>query len=190
MVRSSGTLDPFLRVVDGDRFVVAENDDEHSETRNARINNLIIERGGAYIVMATRYDDSSGSFVLSIEEAAQSGSGSTRQAPLPIGYGETRTSTLSHEQYERFYTFQASADDVITIDMIRGGSGDLDSYMTLTDSAFKTGGLKTDDSGEGQNARIIDYRIPADGKYHIVATRYDGGAGSTARRISLEPEPA
>ena len=45
MVRSSGTLDPFLRVVDGDRFVIAENDDHHSETRNARIDALIIERG-------------------------------------------------------------------------------------------------------------------------------------------------
>ena len=184
MVRSSGTLDPFLRVVDGDRFVVAENDDEHSETRNARINNLIIERGGAYIVMATRYDDSSGSFVLSIEEAAQSGTGSTRQAPLPIGYGETRASTLSHDQFERFYTFQAAADDVVTVDMIRGASGDLDSYLTLTDSAFKTV-AEDDDSGEGQNARIIDYRIPADGKYHIIATRYDGAASTTAGEYRL-----
>ena len=187
MVRSSGTLDPFLRVVDGDRFVIAENDDEHSETRNARIESLIIERGGTYIVMATRYDDSSGSFVLSIEEAAQSGSGSNRMAPLPIGYGETRTSTLSNTQFERFYAFQAAADDVVTIDMTRGGSGDIDSYLILTDSSYRPV-AEDDDSGEGQNARIIDYRIPTAGKYHIIATRYDGSVGATsgAYRLSLE----
>ena len=186
MVRSSGTLDPFLRVVDGDRFVIAENDDQHSETRNARIERLIIERGGAYIVMATRYDDSSGSFVLSIEEAEHSGTGSTRLAPLPIGYGEARTSTLSHAQFERFYAFQASADDLITIDMARGG-GDLDSYLILTDSGY-TPLAEDDDSGDGQNARIIDFRVPADGKYHIIATRYDFSAGTTLGeyRLSLD----
>ncbi len=187
MVRSSGTLDPFLRVVDGDRFVIAENDDQHSETRNARIDALIIERGGTYIVMATRYDDSSGSFVLSVEEAENSGAGSTSLAPLPIGYGDTRTSTLNNGQYERFYAFNASAGDLITIDMERGNSGDLDSTLILADSAFRPL-AEDDDSGEGQNSRIIDYLIPADGKYHIIATRYDGGAGDTSGeyRLSLD----
>ena len=184
MVRSSGTLDPFLRVVDGDRFVIAENDDQHSETRNARVDALVIERGGTYIVMATRYDDSSGSFVLSIEEAEHSGTGSTRAAPLPIGYGEARTSTLTHGQFERFYAFDASADDLITIEMARGGSGDLDSYLILTDSAFRPI-AEDDDSGEGQNARIIDFRIARDGKYHIIATRYDGSAGTTIGEFRL-----
>ncbi|MCY3780884.1 MAG: PPC domain-containing protein [Chloroflexi bacterium] len=187
MVRSSGTLDPFLRVVDGDRFVIAENDDQHGETRNARIDGLIIERGGTYIVMATRYDDSSGSFVLSIEEAENSGTGSTRLAPLPIGYSESRISTLNHEQFERFYAFHASADDLITIDMERGGSGDLDSYLILSDGDFKPL-AEDDDSGEGQNSRIIDFRIPSDGKYHIIATRYDGGAGTTIGEFKLSLE--
>lgn len=187
MVRSSGTLDPFLRIVDGDRFVIAENDDQHSETRNARIDGLIIERGGAYIVMATRYDDSSGSFVLSIEESEGSGAGSTRLAPLPIGYGERRTSTLNHTQFERFYAFNATADDLITIDMQRGDNGDLDSYLILADSAYAPI-AEDDDSGEGQNARIIDFRIPADGKYHIIATRFDGAAGTTVGEFELNLE--
>ena len=70
MVRSSGTLDPYLRVVDADRFLIAENDDQvGADTRNAQIDALIIERSGTYLIVATRYDDSSGSFVLRIEEA-------------------------------------------------------------------------------------------------------------------------
>lgn len=188
MVRSSGTLDPYLRVVDSDRFVIAENDDQPgAETRNARIDALIIQETGTYIVMATRYDDSSGSFVLSVEEADNSGSGTSPQAPLPIDFGDTRTASLSPLLFERFYAFDASENDLITISMARGDSGDLDSFLYLTDSNF-TPLAEDDDSGEGQNAKIIDFRIPADGRYYIIATRFDGNVGATSGdyRLSLE----
>ena len=139
MVRSSGTLDPFLRVVDGDRFVIAENDDQiGADTRNARVDALVIDQSGTYIIVATRYDNSSGSFVLSIEEAPDSGSGSSRLAPLPIDYGETIASSLSHSQYERFFSFEADADDLVTIDMTRGAIGDLDSFIVLADAEYAT----------------------------------------------------
>lgn len=188
MLRSSGTLDPYLRVIDGERFVIAENDDQPgAETRNARIDALIIQETGTYIVMATRYDDSSGSFVLSVEEAENSGAGTSPRAPLPIQFGATQSANLSSQQYERFYAFDARQNDLITISMARGGSGDLDSFLYLTDSGF-TPLAEDDDSGEGQNAKIIDYRIPADGRYTIIATRYDGNIGTTSGeyRLSLE----
>lgn len=188
MLRSSGTLDPYLRVVDSNRFVIAENDDQPgAETRNARIDALIIQETGAYIVMATRYDDSSGSFVLSVEETENSGTGNSPQAPLPIDFGDTRSASLSPGQFERFYGFEANENDLITISMDRGDSGDLDSFLYLTDSGF-TPLAEDDDSGEGQNAKIIDFRIPAAGKYHIIATRYDGNIGTTSGeyRLSLE----
>ena len=188
MVRSSGTLDPYLRVVDSDRFVIAENDDQPgAETRNARIDALIIQESGAYIVMATRYDDSSGSFVLSVEEAENSGSGASPQAPLPITFGETRGGNLSAQQFERFYAFDAQENDLITIGMARGDSGDLDSFLYLTDSGF-TPLAEDDDSGEGQNASIIDFRIPAAGRYYIIATRYDGHIGVTSGSYALSLE--
>jgi len=188
MVRSSGTLDPYLQVVDGDRFEIASNDDQSRDTRNARIDGLIIERSGAYIIVATRYDDSAGSFVLSIEEAENSGTGSSRLAPLPIQFGESRRGTLSHAQYERYYAFDAEAGDLITIGMERGASGDLDSFLILADAEF-TAIQEDDDSGaEFQDARISDYRIPADGRYHIIATRYDRARGATGGefRLSLD----
>lgn len=188
MVRSSGALDPYLRVVDSDRFVIAENDDQPgAETRNARIDALIIKESGAYIVMATRYDHSSGSFVLTVEEAEDSGTGKSPQAPLPIQYGETRSASLSPLQFERFYTFDASENDLITISMARGDSGDLDSFLYLTDSGFSPL-AQDDDSGDGQDAQIIDFRIPADGKYTIIATRYDGSIGTTSGDFQLSLE--
>ena len=185
MVRSSGTLDPYLQVVDRDRFEIAKNDDQSQDTRNARIDGLIIERTGPYIIVATRYDDSSGSFVLSIEETAESGKGSTRLAPLPIRYGESRAGALSHKQFERFYSFEAEAGDLITISMIRGASGELDSYLILADAGF-TPIQEDDDSGiEFQDSQITDYRIPATGRYHIIATRYDRERGATTGDYQL-----
>ena len=183
MVRSSGDLDPYLKVVNEERYVIAENDDQAgAETRNARIDALIIDRTGTYIVMATRYreaaGDSAGSFVMTVEEAQNSGTGSTQLAPLPIAYGESRSASISHQQYQRFYTFNASKNDLVTISMSRGSSGELDSFLVLADANFVTI-VDDDDSGVGQNARIADYPIPADGKYHIIAARFEGSKGSS-----------
>ena len=188
MVRSSGTLDPYLQIVDSERFEIAKNDDHSRDTRNARIDGLIIERTGPYIIVATRYDDSSGSFVLSIEETADSGKGNTRLAPLPIQYGESRTGALSHSQFERFYSFEAQTGDLITISMVRGAGGELDSYLILADEAFAPI-QEDDDSGvEFQDALIGDYRVPAAGRYHIIATRFDRARGTTSGdyRLSLD----
>ena len=183
MVRSSGDLDPYLKVINSQRFVIAENDDQAgAETRNARIDALIIEQTGMYIIMATRYreaaGDSSGSFVLSIDEAENSGTGTSQLAPLPIAFGDSRSATLSHQQYERFYTFVASRNDLVTISMARGSVGELDSYLILADVNF-TPIVEDDDSGVGQNAKIADYPIPSEGKYHIIATRFEGSKGTS-----------
>ncbi|MCY4465784.1 MAG: PPC domain-containing protein [Chloroflexi bacterium] len=185
MLRSSGTLDPYLQVVDGERFVIAQNDDQTgADTRNAVIDALIIARSGTYIIVATRYDNSAGSFVLTLEETAGSGSGSTRLAPLPIAYGESVIGSLDNQHVSRYYSFTAEAGDLVSIDLERGGSGDLDAYVTLADIDFQSL-IEDDDSGEGQNARIADYRIPTNGRYHIIATRYEGATGPTSGEFRL-----
>ena len=185
MQRSSGALDPYLQIVDGDRFVIAQNDDQiGADTRNAHIDALIINRSGTYIIVATRYDNSAGSFVLALEETADSGRGSTRLAPLPLAYGESAIGSLDSQQVARYYSFAAQAGELVTIDLERGDTGDLDAYVTLADGEFQSL-IEDDDSGEGQNARIADYRIPADGRYHIIATRYEGAAGATSGEYRL-----
>lgn len=192
MVRSSGTLDPYLQVVNGERYVIADNDDQPgAETRNARIDALIIEQTDTYIIVATRYGgvagDSVGSFALRLEEAENSGTGSLALAPLPIRYGETKAAALSHQQYERFYTFHAQQNDRIAISMSRSAPGQLDSYIILADADYAPL-VEDDDGGEGQNSLITSYRIPASGKYHIIATRYEGRQGTTIGHYQLSLE--
>lgn len=194
MVRASGTLDPYIQVVNSDRFVIADNDDQlGADTKNARIDTLLIERTGTYIIVATRYGgvagDSAGSFALSIDEAENSGIGNSSVAPLPIAFGETAEGNLSNQQYERFYTFSARKDDLITVSMQRGRSGRLDSYIILANAGFIPL-IEDDDGGTGQNARITSYRLPADGTYYIIATRYSGKEGTTEGDFQLTLETA
>lgn len=194
MVRASGTLDPYLQVVNSDRFVIADNDDQiGSDTKNARINTLHIESTGTYIIVATRYGgvagDSAGSFALTIDEADNSGIGNSSLAPLPIRYGESIEGALTNSQYERFYTFNARRDDLISISMQRGRSGRLDSYLILANAGFLSM-IEDDDGGTGQNARISEYRIPADGTYYVIATRYSGKEGTSEGDYKLTLDSA
>ena len=192
MVRASGTLDPYLQVVNSDRYVIADNDDQiGSDTKNARINTLLIEQTGTYIIVATRYGgvagDTAGSFALTIDEADNSGIGNSSLAPYPIKYGETIEGALTNTQYERFYTFNARRDDLISISMERGTSRQLDSYLILANAGFLSL-IEDDDGGIGKDSRISQYRIPADGTYYVIATRYEGKEGTSEGdyKITLE----
>jgi len=192
MRRSSGTLDPYLQVVDRNRFVIAENDDAPGGTRNARIQNLVLREAGTYIIVATRYGqaagDSAGNFVLNVSESEGSGLGNSDLVPLAISYGQTVEETIDDEHYQRFYIFDAQADDLITVTMQRT-KGQIDAYLILADSNLEPI-AENDDSGGGTNARLDQIRIPASGRYYLVAQRVDGiiGLGSGEFRLVLTLE--
>ena len=193
MVRSSGSLDPFLQLVNSDRFLIAENDDAfRGNTRNALIENLLIEEAGTYIVVATRYGeaagDSAGSFVLTVDEARNSGLGNSRLAPSGIGLNQVREGNLTDSRYQRYYRFTAAQDQLVTVVMERT-DGLLDTYLILTDAEYNPL-IEDDDSGSGQNSRISTFRVPVDGVYHLIATRYSQAGGDTegAYRLQLIDE--
>lgn len=189
MQRVSGNLDPFLQVVNSNAFVIAENDDVlGSDTLDAFINGLVIEETGTYIIVATRFGqaagDSTGSFVLSLNEADNSGFGNSLQTAIPIALGETVEGELTNRNFAQFYQFTAERNDLITITMNRA-DGNIDTFLTLTNAGFQTL-AEDDDGGNGQNSRIDQYLIPADGLYYIIATRFEGEAGTTQGAYTLE----
>lgn len=192
MVRSSGTLDPSLKVLDADQFLIASNDDADETTRNAAIRNLFIERDGVYIIVATRYGeeagDSVGSFVLSVGTADNSGVGNSSRAPANLVYNQTVEGSISAQQVERYYRFSAQEDDLVTIS-VNQLSGRLDAFVTLADVNLNP--LRSDDdSGGGKNARIDRFRIPSTGIYVIIVTRFNGTAGDTegGYRLNLQKQ--
>lgn len=194
MVRSSGNLDPYLQVMDGNRELIAENDDASGDTRNARIQGLVIRQTGSYILVATRYGESSGdsvgSFVLTVGEASESGLGNTRLAPVTLNLNQTVEDQLTRDQYQRFYQFTGTANQLITVTMDRvDSSGQLDAYLILANAGFQLM-TENDDNGSGSNSRIERYRLPADGLYYIIATRFGGEEGTSfgAYRLTLQDE--
>lgn len=191
MIRSSGTLDPYVQVVDSERFLIAENDDMNGSTHNASVQGWLIEETGTYIVVATRYGqaagNSVGSFVLLVEEARNSGLGNSQQAPQVIAMNQTLAGELTPGRYERYYVFEGQHDQIISITMERMAfAGQLDGYLILTNAGFLPL-IEVDDSAGSSNPRISKFRLPADGIYHIIVTRFGRAAGDTygEYRLSL-----
>ncbi len=190
MRRVSGDLDSYLQVVDDRSFVLADNDDLIGALvpLDAGIEGLVIEKDGTYVVIASRYGQaagiSAGSFVLTLEEARDSGLGNTPQTAFPLLLGDAVDGTITGDQAKRYYRFQASANDLITVRMTRSG-GSLDSFVTITDANLVVL-ASDDDGGGGQNARIDQFQVPADGVYYIVASRFEGDSAPTAGGYRLE----
>lgn len=191
MQHLSGDLDPYLQivqVVDGQPIVLTDSDDGVPGTLDAQIEAFIIPQNGTYYIIATRYGQvagtSSGNFLLTLEEAAESGQGISILAALPLTLNTSVDGSLTNEVFERYYRFEATQDDILTLTMSRT-EGDLDSYLVLLNANLQEIAFD-DDSGEGvQNARIADYRIAATGTYYLRATRYQQAAGITTGRYRL-----
>lgn len=190
MRRVSGDLDAYLQVVNSDAAVLADNDDMPGQTTpfDAEIRGLVLEEGGTYVIVASRYGQaagtSSGNFVLILEEADGSGLGNSPLTAQPLQPGERIEGALTNSQFTQYYTFAAQENDLISVRMSRT-TGALDAFVAIADADFQEL-VSDDDSAGGQNAQIEQFIIPADGAYYIIATRFDRDAGTTIGGYSLE----
>lgn len=182
-----GTLDPVLTIVDSGGFVMQRIDDIGGDI-NPQIDSLLIPADGVYYVVAGRYGVGSGSFVLTLSEAANSGMGNSPLAAIPLSYGGAIEGRLTENLTAQYYRFQAQQNDVITVTMERV-SDNIDTLIVIADSALNEL-IEDDDGGEGQNSRLQDFRIPAGGTYYIIATRYERDFGSTTGRYTLRLDAA
>jgi hypothetical protein len=105
------------------------------------------------------------------------------QGGIPLNYDQAVTGTLDDQTFRQVYTFDGHADDVVAISMTQT-SGDLDPYLLLMDDL---GNIlaRSDDDGLGADALIAFKRIPADGRYFVIATRFGQARGSTSGEYRL-----
>lgn len=194
-MRAIGDLDPKLQVVhivDGQALVMVESDDtpDSPDARilDAHIDELIIPATATYYIVATRYGGeaglSNGNFVLTIEEAANSGLGNTARTAGLIRLGGQVEGEITNDGFRRYYRFEAQQDDIISISMSQQ-SGTLDTYIILTNAGLRPL-VEDDDSGVGRNSLIENYVIPASGTYYIIATRFEEEAGTSTGRFRLQ----
>ncbi|MEQ8675614.1 MAG: hypothetical protein RLP44_00760 [Aggregatilineales bacterium] len=190
MQRAAGLLDPKLQIVhivDGQALVLEESDDT-PDSLDARIDELIVPATATYYIVATRYGGeaglSQGNFILTLQEAANSGLGNTPQTAGRIRLGGQVEGEISNDAVRRYYRFEAQQDDIISVSMTQQ-SGTLDTYITLTNAGLRPL-VEDDDGGIGRNSLIEQYVIPASGTYYIIATRFEEEAGSSSGRFRLE----
>jgi hypothetical protein len=188
MRRLTGDLDAYLQIVDSTNFVLDYNDDvPGSGTQDAAIQSLVLPQDGTYYVVATRYGltagTTTGTFVLTLNEADGSGLGISPMTALTIQPGQTVEGSLTPTLHTQYYRFDAQQNDLITVRMERA-SGDLDPFLAIASPGLQEI-VSDDDSGGGQNAMISDFRIPSNGTYYIVATRFERAAGTTRGNYRL-----
>ena len=161
-------LDPYLELYNEDGVIITE-DDDGGEGYNALIIDFPVATSVTYTIHALTYSGA-GDYTLSLE-VAEEPSGDV------IEYGQTVEETLV-ESVQHGWFFQGAEGDVVTIAMnALDEDVDLDCYLEL----YGPNGVALtddDDSGEGLDALIEYYELPADGTYRLVASNalFSGGA--------------
>jgi hypothetical protein len=105
------------------------------------------------------------------------------QGRIPLELGMAVSGTLDDQTFREIYTFTGQANQVVAIHMSRT-SGDLDPYLLLADAQGSVLAV-SDDEGSGADALIGFERIPADGQYFVIATRFGQEHGSTGGDYEL-----
>ena len=170
----SDALDPYLELHDEDGVVIAEDDDSGEDT-NALIMHFPAVASATYYVYALTYSGE-GDYALSLYVAEEPPASSV------IEYGQPVEGMLAWGASAGWF-FQGVEGDVITIEM-DALDGELDCYLEL----YGPSGIALtddDDSGEGFNALVEYYELPADGIYRIVAVGGLFGAAGTYK-ITVE----
>ncbi len=181
------TLDPLLLLVAPDGSVTAR-DNDSAGNLNALIGPILLTQAGEYTVVATRLGEASGTsrgrYELSLSgvpviqpEIREGQTGADPLTALPLAPGQTVSGSISDAQVAVFYVFEGRAGVTVQVDMVRLG-GDLDAFLALLDPNQAL--VATDDDSAGrQNARLV-YTVPVDGRYYVVATRFEIIEGTTS----------
>lgn len=102
----------------------------------------------------------------------------------PIGYGNTVEGEITDEAFARIYCFEGAAGDAITISMT-GLGGELDTYLLLSDTALEQTFTSNDDRSGRTTDSEINFTLPEDGAYLIVATRFNNQVGDSEGAYEL-----
>lgn len=104
---------------------------------------------------------------------------------LDIAYGDTLNGEISNRQFDVEYVFTGEQDDIVIINLNRSDSADFDPYLYLTTPENEI--IAQNDDFYNLDSRIIA-KLPADGDYHIVATRRSERSGSGQGEYQLKLE--
>ena len=186
MRRTSGNLDPHLDLATAEGLILVANDDDPlaEGTLDAAIRRYTVQESGVLLVVATRFGreagDTEGSYVLTISRIPTDELGLTADDARLIDYGQALEGDLDGDIPARYFRFDAQRGDVITATLTRQ-AGNLDPVVQLLDADL-TELARDDNGGDGVNARLPAFTLPAAGTYYLVAQR----GGQTTGTFELQ----
>lgn len=183
--RLDGDLVPRVSLLRSDLFQLGSSVITDERADAASLPGISLAANGVYLVVVSRLGgvdgETQGRFSLQVNTRP----GLAAEGALEIVYGGQISGRISADNFADRYLFVGSAGDRITLTM-RQADGDLDPLLTLLDATEKQ--LIADDDSfaeDSQDARILDYELPADGIYYVEASRFQRVVGETEGDYTL-----
>ncbi|MEP6984913.1 MAG: hypothetical protein ABI970_04930, partial [Chloroflexota bacterium] len=103
-----------------------------------------------------------------------------------ITYDSVEQDTITNKAFYDWWRIQASAGDVMVVEM--GGSDGLAPLIGILDTSGNLVAKSTE--GEPNQSVSMDFTVPKDGQYTLVATRVGNGDGTTTGRYAIRVRKA
>lgn len=193
MTARDGTLDPIIFLMNDEEIIIAENDDDLNNTgRDSFLQGFEISEDGTYTIIATRFQrelgSTEGSFTLSVSLTPESdGTPPPRNNGDLLQYGDQASGEIINDNFGITYDFMARQGELIDVQMeVVDEDSSLDPLLILLNENGDILAENDDDpQGTGRNSFIHAYEIPVDGKYTILATRFQQELGSTTGLFNI-----
>ncbi|MEM9952052.1 MAG: PPC domain-containing protein [Chloroflexota bacterium] len=170
-VADSRNLEPEITIFDLNGTQLAQSSSAGSQVRA----NLEIPRSSPYIVQVRNLNNRIGDFTLQLRRIAVD----IDKLPIePATYNERYLGFLDDDTPIDYYRFSGKAGELVTIQMSATTNSTLDSYLILADSNLNEL-IFNDNVSASRTARIVQFTIPADGDYFILATRAELSRGNS-----------
>ncbi|MBX3063183.1 MAG: hypothetical protein KF726_09425 [Anaerolineae bacterium] len=101
-----------------------------------------------------------------------------------IAYGQEVRGQITRDSFRQVYLFQGQQGDIIEA-TLTSSDGALDPMLLLTDEQNNLV-ARDDDSADADNAVISSVRLPSDGLYFLIVTRFGQDRGSTTGGFTLK----
>ena len=182
MRRVSGDLDPHLDFATADGQILISNDDDPlaEGTLNASIRDFTILRSDVYLIQATGYSGTEGSFTLTVTQVPPEELGKTLEDALLIDYGMAVRNTTSEDTPVRYFRFFATEGDILAITATSSAAS---LTVTLLDSTAAELARASAERA-GAPARIAAFATPAEGMYYLAVSAAQSATGEFELQLS------
>jgi hypothetical protein len=178
-VLSGEGIIPELSVIDLAQETLTVRESQGVQTRVS----LTVPRSGPYIVQARNLGTAGDSnFRLQLRRTEAD---TSKLLIRDVTYNNNFSGIVEDANPIDYYRFGGKAGELVTIEMSPADDrSELDPYLILTDSALNEL-VFNDNAGLSSSARIVQFLLPADGDYYILASRAGLGRGTSAGRYRM-----